>query len=267
MVDADNTSQTEGTQHVTDGTLIAFGPADQQTERPSSEQTQPYFYDDSDADDIPIWAARPGSEWNVAANLLAVPRVLVKPRSTFQRAHVNAWRIAIAVVSVVAIIRAAVYFMYESTMDTATPARTAIGTGAGILSPLAFIVIAAAALYTVNVAFRAGRSIRELLSFASLAATPILLRALAQTVAMGVNGEPVNPHGILGLIVPDAPTLLLRALAPIDFFGLWAVALVVVAAFVVKGQAVQSVATVDDNREELGLDAEAISLEAGESLA
>lgn len=233
MAEHDDTLQTEGTVHVTDATLVAVGPAELQTDTQYPKQAQPYFSRGADADELPIWAASPTRPWNIRANLLTVLLVLIKPRSTFRRAQDNAWQVAVAVVSIAAILRAIVYFMYESSMDNATAARIAIGTAAGILSPLLFIAICAAVLYAINAAARSERTFPELLSFASLSAVPIVFRALIQTVAMGFNGEPVNPHGVIGLILPDAPTLLLRTLAPIDFFGLWAVALVVVAAFVV----------------------------------
>jgi hypothetical protein len=210
----------EGIETVTDDAQMAIGPANW-VEMPSAREVEGIreaVAGEARADGAPAVATR-----------LAMLLVLIAPRKVLRSADRAAWRSGLTVVITVAVLRTALFAAYEVSSNSST-GDVAVGAAASLLSPLVFIGVATLALLLISAVARAGRGLTGALSLASLAAAPIVLKALLQSGTMAVTRHALHPTGIVGLVAPGASPLLLSLLAPIDLFGLWACALFVGAA-------------------------------------
>lgn len=157
--------------------------------------------------------------------------VLALPRSTFRTASPAAWQTGLVVVFGAALLRSAAFAAFG--MSGGLRVARVLSAGAvGLVSPFAFVGVAAAALFALWHAMRVPREPLVAVSVAFLAAVPLALKALVQTVAMAVTRHALQPAGILGWAAPNAPAALRSVLAPLDLFGVWAIVLVMIGAFV-----------------------------------
>jgi hypothetical protein len=201
----------------TDGSLALEGAGYVSDETPITMAPQPLAVE---PDPTSLASAAKAALW-----------VLMTPRRVFAAAGASTWRVALAPVVAAALVRSAALVMLGVLARTSAIDFVAHGI-ASLLSPAIFIAAAAGVLLATWAIARTPRRMATAWSLASLAAMPLALKALAQTVAMAVTGHTLHAVGIFGFFAPDAPAILRAILAPLDVFSLWAIALVIVATIV-----------------------------------
>ena len=175
--------------------------------------------------------ADPANE-GAGATLLAFTRVLVSPARALRSVSPSSWRTGVTVIAAVAFARTAAFVATDLFVDGAPASRVLPAAVASLVSPLVYVAVGTAVLLAMSAIARSRLRTPIAVSLASLAAAPVALQALLQTLVMGATRHAIHPTGIIGLVAPDAPVLARLVLAPIDLFAVWTTALVIVAAVV-----------------------------------
>jgi hypothetical protein len=197
----------ERTTDVTSRTALAFDPAEE-------------------AEAI-VEEAERDSGTATTGDVRAFLDVLVRPVPVLRAAAPTLWRSGLVAVAAAALLRTAAFTAFAAASGSALPSLL-VGGLTGLIGPFAFAAVATGVLLASPLA-GGRRDPATAASLAFLATMPVAVKALLQTGAMVVTRHALHPTGILGLIAPDSPELLLRLLGPVDLFALWAVALVVIA--------------------------------------
>ena len=171
---------------------------------------------------IPDWVYNP-----LWVNPQAVALALVKPLRVFRSLEGREWRAAIGCLGAATLLRSTLFLMFGIGSDM-TNMQIFVGTVESLVLPCVFVGVIFGIFLLMQLIMRRV-NVAEALSLAGLTSVPLVFRLVLQALATPVLQRTLAPTGLVGYLWPHASAAALFWLAPIDLWGLWSFALVVVA--------------------------------------
>jgi hypothetical protein len=175
--------------------------------------------------------------------LAAVVRVLVLPRSTFERVaeeSLTVWPAALGVLALAGLTTAGVGIglAFRGTPPFAPLAAVGLRYGWVLLAPFAFVLAFSGAMLLLQRLWRGEARFTRILNAAALALTPLALRDFGQALFMAIRQRVLVHPGLSAIVSPPAADPVSRTtyalLGQIDAFALWAFVLLVIASAVCR---------------------------------